>query len=218
MIACRTHITALVLLGLSFSALSGAETLSTWKVVDVVVDVDQVELALAEPVPQSGKRPCVLIRALVTAMQEGQPEDARFEDFGLQVQEFKARPERLNNGKWINVDRQQALEVLAAAADFAEEIAPAENRNTVTTMPLPTRRDGAWDQRASHPKLAGKPQPGSQPLLFRYLDFAVKPGYWYRYRVQLVAIDASKEERAYLTTAWSEPSALIAIPPSKPTP
>ena len=124
---------------------------------------------------------------------------------------------------WEKVDVQQTFRILEKAESFADDVIAEEGIHYVVTMPLPSRKDGKWDSSVSHPALGGQPKSGH--VLFRFIDFDVKPNTYYRYRVRLKVYNplyAKETENPFLSagmyreTPWSQPSPAIVVTSVKP--
>lgn len=143
-------------------------------------------------------------------------EDFSILDFVLERQSIAAGSDFEGDLAWQKVRLKTALDLLEVTEDFADEVIAAEQVNNVFTMPLPKRTDAGWGELATHPAL----RKAEGILLFRYLDFDVKPGNFYRYRVKLVV---KNPNLAYLTsdpfvsrgmtreTPWSRPSQAVLV-------
>jgi hypothetical protein len=142
--------------------------------------------------------------------------DNRFEviDFELERQSMGAGT-NVSTG-WKQASVTMLSEVLQSADGFAVDPVDATKLDSATSMPLPQLTEGAWGKAVSHPKL----QQGTKQLLFRFVDFDVEPGRYYRYRVRLeirnpfykqvttdpfVALDGTRK------TPWSQPSTALLI-------
>lgn len=140
-------------------------------------------------------------------------------DFTLQRQEFESKPNHaaLARATWTAVPIDTANELLSYSKQWASDVLSEESTHSVLTMPLPRLDRANWGSEASHPKLKseeGVVADGALKL-FRFVDTNVRPGFWYRYRVQLsVSVsDLSKSEMC----EWSDPSPVVAARKSAST-
>jgi len=200
-------IAAVMVIGVPAGKEDNSDILPNVKVQHLVVDSDHVEIDLNTNAPQDvfRKGPCLIIRGLVSTSDKLPRSDII--DFTMQRQEFKIKAQDFKTAKWKTVNIKTARKVLSHCTEFSKQTTQQENCNPVITMPLPKRKDGEWGKRVLHPQLAKKHQKNQDDtLLFRYIDFSVKPGFWYRYRVQFEMRNPGN--RGTTKTKWSDPSAL----------
>lgn len=202
-LACGT------LLGLMLPAFSMAAEPVPPTVHSLLVAAKHIEVPIAETArnPPFRQGPCAIVRGLL-ATTDANPAD-RLTNFSLQRQEVRQQPaaDGDTEGNWVSVDFRQALSVLQTVRGFAEDSTPPGKTHPVITMPLPERSDGTWGSEASHPGLKKRKE---GQTLFRFVDFQAKPGFWYRYRVQLAYSNAGRP--GGVKSAWSSPSAWTQIP------
>ncbi len=200
-------IAAVIVTAFAASKEDNSDLLLNVKVQHLVVDSDHVEIALNANAPKQlfRKGACLIIRGLVFTNEKLPRKEII--DFKLQRQEFKIKPRDFKDAQWKTVNIREARVVLNWCNEFSEQTTLHENCNPVITMPLPKRKDSEWDNRVLHPRLAKKHQKDQDDtVLFRYIDFSTKPGFWYRYRVQLEI--RNPDNRGTTKTKWSDPSVL----------
>lgn len=177
------------------------------KVEQFVADSKFVEVAIRQdvPTPKFRSGTCIAIRGLIETQDKEQ-----IVDFNLERQEFPSNPKHLEDGRWKAVDVDFASQVLDHAIDFAAEAVPEVHLDPVVTMPLPQLKSGEWGALASHPRLSNKvTNEGKKAVLFRFIDFDVKPGQWYRYRVRLEVQPEAADK--FVLAPWSEPTKVIEV-------
>jgi hypothetical protein len=157
-----------------------------------------------------------LERQLANLAASGLAED-RFEvvDFTIQRQSMPVGAVSAAKG-WEDASIATLAEVLQSSDGFAVDIVDATKLDAATSMPLPMLAEGAWGHAVSHLKL----RPDVKQLLYRFVDFEVERGHYYRYRVKLevrnpnfkqTAADPFLAEGATRETPWSQPSAAILV-------
>lgn len=181
---------------------------------DLVADSAYVALDVPDDAPAPGReaRPCIPVRGLLDDPKSSLGE--RLLDFTLERQEFAKKPETLEDSEWKVVSVDTSLEVLDLATNYQEEVAPEVNTNPVITMPLPYLSGRGWNAIVSHPELLKKraaKETTKGLLLFRFIDFGVKPGHWYCYRVRLGLLADKSVEIEW--TRWSEPTKVVEVKP-----
>ena len=146
--------------------------------------------------------------------------DVIFLDYILERQALPEDASTKSEPKWERVNVKVAQNILKTAAGIDQVVADGSVISQVFTMPLPARGDGHWDKKVTHPKL--KRQEGQ--LLFRYLDFDIEPGTYYRYRVRLKIANPlydSQTTNPFLSagetraTPWSRPSPSVFVTNAK---
>lgn len=180
-------------------------------VTDLVVKQIVVDLELADDAPPDSfeKGPCLVVLGLVPRSAEG-----ALNGFELQRQEFTklpTDPKDLEAAEWKKVDINDAIQVLQSVEGLQEPILPEKLTDAAVTMPLPGLKEYDWAGIVLHPEFRKPNKPmTSRPILFRYIDFTVKPGKTYRYRVQLEVIDRDRTKPGDVNkvknAGWSKPS------------
>jgi len=185
---------------------------------DLVADAANVALDVPDdaPAPARETRPCIPVRGLLDDPHSSLGE--RLLDFTLERQEFAKKPETLEDSEWKVVSVDTAIEILDLVTDYQEEVVPEVNTKPVITMPLPQLSDRGWYAIVSHPELQKKKAAKETTkglLLFRYIDFDVKSGHWYRYRVRLGLKAQRPDTLSDLEwSRWSEPTKVVEVKPS----
>jgi hypothetical protein len=211
---------SLVLLILVKSATDAGEPV--WLAVEDLV-VDQVEPAISAKGQPSRKLGLAvrgiypLGRQLASLRADGIAEDEfQIIDFELQRQVIAADAPDGLSAAWEDVPIDTLREVVAASDGIALDFVDAAQRDTTILAPLPLLTEGAWGSAVIHPKLERR----AGQYLFRFLDFGVERGRYYRYRVKLEVKNPYFRQQttdpflavgATRVTPWSQPSTAILI-------
>ncbi len=115
---------------------------------------------------------------------------------------------------WKTISLEAAAKVLEETASQQPDTLARGQSNPVFTMPLPAIV-GAWPKSVVHPKLKDDQQ------LFRFIDFTVRPGHHYRYRVRLECINPNYRKNpdpfvssgATRLSPWSMPCSTVTVTP-----
>jgi hypothetical protein len=145
--------------------------------------------------------------------------------------------EGATDGEWTPIDTQLFRDVVNRSSGLEPETTAELQRDSAILAPLMNLSEGHWGDETSHPALfklnpktdlkeVGSDEPLAEltrVLLYRYVDFDVRPGMAYRYRVRLqctvpldqTSIDRFAEDGKRFEpvpwTPWSEPTSKIEV-------
>jgi hypothetical protein len=190
---------------------------------ELLADSIPIEFSAEEPAKQEGNVPTfkfrqqtvVCLRGIVPYKEQvdkiaealkidpdQKPDDMlEFLDFQIERQVASGKPESWDKVPWAAFSADESVDALMSSEDFDfDELVQLAEQSQAFTSPLMRLRNGAWDERVSHPRLKDNMLPAKgrnakQPagavgnaryLLFRFFDFSVEEGCSYRYRVKLI--------------------------------
>lgn len=187
------------------------------------LSASQVEPAISVEGGRPAKSPGMMVRGVFPLGRQlaelegtGFRKDA-FEiiDFELQRQSMSGMPPAGTEIEWETVPIQPLRDVINSSDGITDTpLVPEDKFDSAIVAPLPRLAGGNWGSEASHPRL----EAGLQQRLFRFIDFTVKPGRWYRYRVRLELRNPNfgkPTDDPFLAVGqtrwspWSRPSAAI---------
>jgi len=137
------------------------------------------------------------------------PGTVELSDFQIERQQAAGTPATWDDVPWNACSIANSINVLSSCEDFDTYAGPEMISSEALTSPLPHLSDGAWDDRVLHPKPMNAGKGPVPDVLFRFLDFDVKAGQSYRYRVKLL-YTASKTADVQ-PGPWSEPSTVVRV-------